>query len=366
MFNLVKNTLFDILSLYKNFLHWNISKIIIRIYSVLLALVAILPFLIIYFIYSIFTENSFFYYIWALLSWNLVNDIFWFWLHLIIVLVFLLFFLYSYLLLFYLNLKYLNWDKSSYFDNKFLDKKTIIKYLILTLSIFWFLLIPFVFFVILTAILLFVLWWIQDVLIMVYSWPINAFSIFALLFFVISLFLSIYIFYRLVFSYFFLIEDNKNEKSIKKLLFESFDKTKWFSKAFKTAILFIIFWFFYLAFSYPGAINNLKYAEITSYNQYINLPQETKDYYKNLNNYYYSSLELAYWDYSSSDIEKMLNRYFYLNIFFKVLEFLFIYWFISMLLTSIYFRIIKEEKIKEKETKMNKIKNIAKKLSFKK
>lgn len=364
MFNLFKTTLFDLLLLYKNFFHWNTSKLVIKFYSLLLALASVLPFLLIYFIYSISTWNSFFYYIWALLWWNLVNDVFWFYLHIIIAFFYYLVFFYSYLLLFNLNLWYLNWEKSSYFNKKFLDKKILIRYLLLTFSIFWFLIIPFLFFVFLAWILIFVLGWIQDVLIMVDSWPINVFSILLLLFFLISLFSAIYIFYRLFFSYFCLLEDKNNEKNIKTLLLESFNNTKWFSKSIKTWILFLFFWFFYLAFSYPGAINDLKYSELTNYKQYINLPLEVKENYKSRNTYYYSWLELSYWNFNEKEIDKLLNSYFYKSLIFKIFEFLFVYWFISMLLTSIYIRLIKNKEI-IKETKVEKIKKIAKKLSFK-
>jgi hypothetical protein len=252
-----------------------------------------------------------------------------------------------------------------YLKNRYLDINLFKKYFFLSLSIFWFLLIPFVSFIFILWILIFVLGWIQDVLIMVYSWPINAFSILALLFFIISLFSSIYIFYRLVFSYFYLLEDKNNEKNIKNLLFESFENTKWFSKSIKTWLLFIIFWFFYLGFSYPWAINGIKYSEVTNYKQYINLDENNREIYKSRNNYYYSWLELSYWNFSDDEINKLVNYYFYKSLVLKIFEFLFVYWFIPMLLTSIYFRLIKNNEIIKKETKVEKIKKIAKKLSFK-
>ena len=55
--NLIKNTFLDLKLLYKNFFHWNLSKLIYSIYSTILAFALSLPFLfiilILFYIFSL-------------------------------------------------------------------------------------------------------------------------------------------------------------------------------------------------------------------------------------------------------------------------------------------------------------------------
>jgi hypothetical protein len=48
----LKQTFADIFLLYKNFFHWNISKLIFFLYGTLLGFISILPFAFIYYIYT--------------------------------------------------------------------------------------------------------------------------------------------------------------------------------------------------------------------------------------------------------------------------------------------------------------------------
>lgn len=361
MFNLVKVVFFDVLILYKNFIHWNISKLTIYFYSICLWILFSLPLIFIYLVFSIFSWESFLFFLSSLISWKFINNIFWLVIHIFIAVLYVLWFLYSYLLLLNLNLSYLKWEKLPYLKNRFLDKKLIIKYILLTLSVFLIILIPFFFFIIVFFLLLFLFWWLENIFLLFYSSPINWFSITLLLFFIVSVIASIYCFFRIIFSYFLLLEDKKNEKNPVFLLKESFNLTKWFNKFISSLILFILFWFFYSIFSYIWADNNLKYSEIKSYQNYIQSDEITREQLKSENTFYYVSLELKYQDHDSLSIDNLVNRYYWSVVFFKIFNFLLLYWFLSMLLTSIYLRVIWVNNLK-KETKIQKI---VKKLSFK-
>ena len=84
------------------------------------------------------------------------------------------------------------------------------------------------------------------------------------------------------------------------------------------------------------------YNEINNYVTYKNANEEEKVALKSSNNYYYETLNINYWSLDNNQLEVLQNRYYYISFAYQIIEFLLIQWFMLMMLTSIYFRIIKD------------------------
>lgn len=341
MKQIIKNIFLDILFLYKNFIHWNFSKILIYVYSILVSIVFVLPIVLVYFLLSIASWESFALFLSWLVNWNLVP---WFgaFFHVIVFLLFgLIFLLATNFLLTKLNINYINWNKPSYKNKDFLDYKSFLSYLWYSLLTILILVLPTIFFTIVLAIMLVSFGWVDEVLYMVSSWPINTFSILALILFIFNILTTIYLFYRLAFGFVSILED-KNNSWVLASIKTSFVLTKWYKKLLKVVFVFLLFGIFYMPFNYMSLNTTWTYNDIGNYVRYINATEEQKYSIEASNKYYYEWLELSYWSIDLKSLEKLQKNYYYYSMIYQIVEFLLIYWFLSMLLVSIYFRIIKE------------------------
>jgi len=264
MINFLRKIFFDISLLYINFIHWNISKVLIYVFSFLLWALLSSPFFILivvvaYFdpvnwkdiIYNFLTTQS----IWLSLITALSSHLFYIILQsiLFVLAVGFLIFGYNYKIILLSNLyfSYLDWEKISYMKNIYFNTKKIFSYLSILSWIALVLLIPFLFFKIVFFILLFLFWWINEVsVLMQENGSSNMFSILAWIFFFISILVFLYLAYRLTFAYVIMLD--KNYKENQKWIFyikESFKITSWM-KIFKFILVMIIFTILILPFDY--------------------------------------------------------------------------------------------------------------------
>ncbi len=262
--NFILNMFSDLFLLFKSLIHWNLKKIVIYLGWILLWLALSFPF---FLIYKILWEVSFLDIYRNLLAWISINTFDSFIINLvylykslayiivlsltldftnILFLVWGLFFIfslfYSSFLLIKLSNWYLNWEKISFKWLDFFNLKKIIKFFNLTLLNLLILVIPAIIFLILTWILVLFSGNISDLNILVSWWSNNYFTILSFIFLIFSILLLIYLFFRIIFSYFILSEENEEWKSVFKYIKESFHLTKWYLKFFKLiALLSIVF-----------------------------------------------------------------------------------------------------------------------------
>jgi hypothetical protein len=338
--NFILQTILDIVLLFKNFIHWNISKLIINIYSVLVWFIFILPLIIIFIIYTFFSDVNVSMLISWMLSWELLYDLFWNILLVLIVVVYFIVFSYSNILLFRVNNKYIDWKQLKYKNKIFLDFKRLFKFIKLSLLNLLILSIPLVIFAILIMWLFMISGSINNVLEIVKTWVFNYFTVFSLLFWLIALISFAYLYYKIVFSY-LLFSDDKVYDSSKKVSFyikKSFKITKWIKKILKFSTLIIIFILLILPFNYIWKIldNNWKY--LSDYIYYTSVDDNTKTNIKESDVYYYNALELKFQWKDIVELRKDAKMNLVYDILFNVFNFLFIYWLFIMIFSSFYRR----------------------------
>lgn len=264
MIQIIKNIFGDISLLYKSFFHWNISKILIVIFAFLLWILVSLPFfailwIVVYFdpidwkdiAYNYYTTESFGLSLMTALSsylWYIILE----WILFILAVWFFMFgYSYKTISLTNLNLSYLNQEKIGFFKNIYFNFSTIWKYLWVISWISLILLVPFLLFLIIFAVTLFSLWWLDVVSNMVRESYTNPFTIIVWVSFFTLLLVFLYLAYRMSFSYVIMLDD-KNYTEKQKALFyvkESF-KISSGVKIFKFLLMVIIYTIILLPFDY--------------------------------------------------------------------------------------------------------------------
>lgn len=341
----VKTIYTDISLLYKNLLHWNISKLLIFVWGVLLWVLAIVPFAILFFIYSLSSWVPFWDFINSLINsvymTNLMGNI----LYILSLWAYALSYFFTFILLIKLNKWYLEWKKIEYIKNEYLNYKLYFKYILLSLLNFVIFLVPVLVFILILSIFIIVFGWVEEVSLMVVSNNTNIFSIVSLILFVLLLIILYYLFYRFIFSYFLLLEESEKATWLVSLLKKSFHLTAWFKKFIIFTISFLLVWLAYLPFSIVSTYINWNYSDLEGYYWYLSLKEEDRATLKGINTYYYEWLEKKYEGKDISKIESLQTWYYIFSIMYKIFEFIFIFWVYSMFLNSFYKRnIFVEEK----------------------
>ena len=375
MFTLIKNIFLDIFNLFRNFFHWNLSKIFILIWSFVLSFLSILPFVLIIFIYWYFAWIDLTQLFFQILSKQLWTNLFVNLLLYIIIIIFFIIYLYQYILLIKLNFEYLEWKKLKYIKNYYFNITKIKRYIILTLLNFAVLLIPVIFFLLIIWILMIFNWSINETINSLLTSGNNFFSWFSFISFIISIIAFIYILFRICFSYFIFIDDEKNEKKILYYFKKSFKITKWFKVFFKFLSILIIFLIIQfpirilLNFSEQSSVSignyiiykNLDQVENELVFRILSLPEkkitnvDDLEIYKNLskeeqnllsfsNINYLQSLILEYSKFSDKQLNSNIRKYDRYIILLNIINFLFLYWITSMVFVSFY----KRELVKNK------------------
>lgn len=349
----VKTIYSDISLLYKNLLHWTISKVIIFIWWVVLGALAIIPFAVLFFIYSLSAWIPFGDFINSLLNSVYMTNLLWNFIYVLSLWAYTLSYFFTFILFIKLSNWYLEWKKIEFIKNEYLNYKLYFRYLKLTLLNLVIFLVPVLVFILILSISIIALGWVEEVSLMVVSNRTNAFSVLSLILFVILLIKLYYLFYRFIFSYFLLLEDSEKATWLVSLLKKSFHLTAWFKKFIVFTISFLLVWLAYLPFSIVSTYINWNYSDLEGYYWYLSLKEEDRATLKWINTYYYEWLEEKYAWKDLSNIESMQTRYYIFSILYRIFEFIFIFGVYTMFLNSFYKRnIFVEEKSSEQKIEL--------------
>lgn len=354
----------DILTVYKNFIHWNISKTIIAIASSLFWILFALPFLLIAAIIWYLSPIDWKSIIWALYMWNSV-DVFILWElfknldYFAIIIFFLIFWIlafffwssYKYPLISKLYLSYIDGEKRNFFAwNNYFSLKKLWKYTGILGWVSLYLLIPFLVFILLIIALVFIFGWFDSISLMMQHSIVNIFSIFTFLFFIISAVLFFYIIYRTQFAFFSFIDEKyyDTHKKAKYYVKDSISITKSF-KVFGQYILLLISMivimapFFYIEANISGTKDELQLLVSAKTDETFQKTM-TED-----NKYEASILEKKYINYNDDDLKYELTKYNAFSTVWAILYFLFLWNIETMLFVSFYRRMLIADKIVMKE-----------------
>ncbi|QFR39453.1 hypothetical protein A9Q91_04465 [Candidatus Gracilibacteria bacterium 28_42_T64] len=383
MIKLFKHIFLDVSLLYKNFFHWNISKVFIIVYTFLTAIIFQLPFAIvtlgiIYFgsidwvllgeqfsagvlgldLITMITERPFLY---------LVLFVFLF----LQASVFYITLLYSKVLFSKLYLKYQNGKKLKFFkDYSFTSKKIVLWIIfILFVPVFglyfflrkmfgeheknvlkffqitgWnilYLLIPIFVFLIPFFLLVSSIGDFEKLSIMLSDQPMNYFTIISFALFVFAAILFICISVRIYFSY-IIFADHKNYSNDKKALFyvkESIKLTKGFKKIIKLVPIIIVFSIIlFPIFEITSSYFEAKQSNTLNYVEYRNASQEGRQQLLKEDQYDYRSLILEFENVDNETLNRSLMSYYICIVILQLLYFFVIYKVIEMVLVSFYRR----------------------------
>lgn len=359
--NFIKSAFVDLKGLYKNFIHWNISKIILFLYSITLAFVSIIPLIIIFLIYSYYSQIEAWMIVnWVInwvMSWNLFADL----LMILLVVIFFIVYSYFYILLINVNNWYIDKNKLEYKKNDYFNFKKILKYINITNINSLILLIPIIIFAILMWIL-FLLWPSQDELLkMIITSPFNYFTILSIIFLILCVILFLYLVYRLIFSYFLLADKDfySKEKSAFSYIKESFSITKKISNIFKFLLvlflLILVLTPFYFTSSYlwnkDKLLNHYVILDASlkqdmsllsdwNFKHFTTLQADMLKYDLD-ENWYYEILKSRFWEFESESVKSKINTNFMFLVLYSIFSFLFINWLFVMAFTSFYRRELK-------------------------
>jgi len=348
MINLIKNIFSDIAILYKNFLHFTLSKIVIYLVAILYTFILAIPFLIIFGLIYWYLINST-WGVYALMS-NYVLFSFTVILAIIGFFTLIVAFMYSYVLLTKLNLEYLEWKKLALWKNYYFNFKLFWVYFKTMFLNILILITPFIIAGVLMIFLILIFGWISSVQGITSNWPENIFSILSLIIFIISIIWFIYLMYKTSFTFIVLVDESKWEKFKKSIYYikKSFALTKWF----KTFFRFVIIWFLVLVITLPLTIplnyfsaNNIR---LWDYLEYKVHPEEF-DLQDSKTFYYLESLKWEFDSKNINDLSNTLNKNIKIKMFLEVLNFLLIYGLFEMMFASFYKRELLWETKKDKK-----------------
>lgn len=339
----IKNIFSDISLLYKNIIHWTISKLIIFVWSILLGILSIVPFIIIFIIYSIFWDVSVDMLFSWLFWWPLMNNLFWNILLVIVLLIFIIIFSYSNFLLIKVSNWYLKWDKLDFKKNDYFNFKKIFKFFNISILNLLILIIPLIIFAVSIIVLFFLSGWSESVQWLAFSWELNYFVVMSFWFMVLSTILFLYLSYKIIFSYLILADSKKFDykRSAFSYIKESFILTKWLKKIFKFILVSLIFIIAILPINYISNILDNNKMYLLDYSTYINSSEEDKANLVSNNPNRFSQLEIEFKWLWIDDINSKLQ---YTNLYillFTIFNFIFIYWLYVMVLASFYKRELK-------------------------
>ncbi len=351
IFKLIKIIFKDTKKLYKNFLHWNISKVFISIISTALSFLFALPFIIVLVImYFAFDLNSYitsldvslFSLLWFLSSQPLIFILF-------VIFTLLTFFSaligYSYrrVLFTKLNLSYIDWKKINYIKNSYFDFKLIWKYFKVISLVALLVTVPFFVFIIWFFILFFIFGWASGVQVLLTSSQFNLFSLLALLLLVICILAFVYLSYRLYFAVIMLVDDKyyKDDELPMFYIKKSFSKTRDIFGFMKFILIMLLLSILILPFGFLQDFYSKSLKDIRIYRPYYsmweiekNIITENKE--ENSNYDYINAIKLNYSGFSAEKLSSLEVTYFYLNYFLVIINFLLIFGLFEMITVSFY------------------------------
>lgn len=340
------NIISDIIYLYKNFIHWNISKILISIWSILLGFIIVVPiFIIAIIIWSIdpiqWRELLSFVLSWSDISYNIVWEIamhpYWLvsmvFLIVIGVFLFLLASGYSLLLQANLSLHYLKGKQLKYKKNLYFSVSYISIFMSIICWNFMYLLSP-------------VLVWV-GVIFFTYLFfnigfiTLEVLSILIAIATVILILLLVYLVYRIIFWYVLLAQDSKKKKllSWREYLQKSIKITKWnsFWKFLFICIAYSLILLPFTSFDAHLERESLYLKDTMIYNSWIIDTIEPNQVR------YYEYITAEYSSLSNDEISNKIELYYILRIILFFLTYLLFSGLFIHILVSFYIRILRKK-----------------------
>jgi hypothetical protein len=344
---LIKWIIKDILKLYRNFLHWNLSKISIWFFGFLMAFAIMVPFLVITFFLFFILNVDWYAYTGHLINGSLTNDMvlhkdFFIWslLWVINTIIFFIGWNYQKIMYFDLNIKYLHDKKAKYIKSKFFHIPILVDFYKISGWILWILLLPVLFFLITIWILISIFGWVNDAWVALTNGNMFLAAI-TLLLFIISVVSFIYLAYRLYFSYILLLDKHvvwEDRHSTKYVVKKSFKITKGWKKPIKLLIILFLSLIIIFPFLIIDETLNNTYNDIRNYELFQSTWEKNRLTLQNEDPYYYAELQMKYKDISTEDLQKNIQIYYYLIVFYNIIAFLLIGGLIEMVLVSFYKR----------------------------
>lgn len=363
MLSLLKNILWNVILLYNNFIHWNLSKLLYYIYGIIVGVLLAIPFVILAGLciwwsdMSIAIVTNFLLYgsggvefMWSLFSSPVIS---------IIALVLLalaalalwLGISYGEYLLYGLNFGYLKWKKIKIFSKKrFYNIVLLKKYIALCAWVWASLLVPIVIYLMIIGAIVIGFWWIEPLNNYLILNPSNAVSISLLILFIIVIGLCVGLIYRLSFAFLLLIDSKASKTSALKYLKKSYILTSGWKKPFRFLIVLLLALLAFSPLLYIGDSLQNKQADMHTYSDFIVIEQEMgsdafAQQLKTSNPQAYDLYSLLQLEYGSPSIEELsaasakLNWY---NNIYLLFYFLTLYGVMHMIFTSFYIHCLKK------------------------
>jgi len=345
-FNTILYLFKDISFLYKNFFHWNISKLIIKIYSFFLWISFSFPFIVFLIIIAFIDPINWLDIIsglasdktmWIKIIWTLLVHPFFVTFEIFIFVLFFISFIfwYSYSIFLETNLynEYINKNKLGYLKNYYFNLSIIKQYTLILLRILWYL---FLYFSILIC------WFILFYILInnisntfFYTLVLKIKDIFLFSFFI----LFFYILYRIIFSYIIYIDSKKDKKAsfyIKKSIKLTKPKKVLFKFVGGLFLLFLLILPF--AFIKTNIDTNVKNIKLYLWYKYwVSKLIDENDLYK------YNILKATYENTSDKDLKNELRRNYYYSILYTIFSFLVLDGLFTMFIVSFYRRNYKKK-----------------------
>jgi len=241
-----------------------------------------------------------------------------------------------------MNLKYLDQKKPKYTKMRFFHIPIIWNYYKVSSITAGILLLPIIIWAIIFSILIAGTWGINSAGVMLTNGN-NPLAI-ATLIIAISIWLSfIYLSYRLYFSFIIFIKNYDSEFmdfSAKECIKKSWKLTKGFKKLLKLVWILFTFAIILLPFNLIEDGLNKTYTDVSNYQIFTQVGEADKLRLQEVNPYYYSELSVKYSQITAEDLEKNIQIYYNLIIFFNILLFIFISGLIEMVMVSFYKRVL--------------------------
>ena len=323
MVNLIKNIFWDIFILYKNFLHFNFSKLLNLIVSIIYTLIFSIPLI---FLMNIFVE-------YVVSTWNIsgLYENIYYLIEGIIFFIISVSFLYYFVLQTNLNLNYIKGEKLGFLKNHYFNLKLFKNYfklMILNLIAF---IILYIIYQLVFWIVIYSVWGMDKIL--EFS---NFTSIIVWTFGIITFLLFTYLAYIMLLSIIILV-DESNWKIFKKSFYylkKSFKLAKWglnISKLlFISIVTFVVSLFIYV----PLFSSMFLTVDLNNYIEYKVSPESFTE-----NQFYYTQgLESSFWNYNIEELENKLQNSIYFERVMIILFFLIILGLFEMMLVSFYKR----------------------------
>ena len=334
MINLIKNIFLDIFVLYKNFLHFNLSKLINIIVSILYTLIFIVPLIV---IMNLFVE-------YVMNSWN-TSDLYKNIYYLIEWIIFFTAFIaiwYYFVLQTNLNLNYINDKKLPLLKNNYFNLKLLKNYFkLMILNIFAFTVL-YIIYQLLFWILVFSIWGMDKIL--EFS---NIISIVVWLFGIITFGSFFYLLYIMLLSIIVLV-DESNWKTFESSFYyfkKAFILAKWWGKNFKLLIVLLLTFIISLSIYIPLFNSIFLSSDLKNYIEYKVNPES----FWEEEFYYIEDLKWNFGWYTIVELEKSLQKIQYFKLVMQILFFLFTIGVLEMILVSFY----KRELLWNKKDKKN-------------